>query len=176
MKKPRYLVEHLYTADPAVHVFNGKLYLYPSHDVLYRSLAAVLIGVYLLAVGVMANLVTRFGGTAAFPLKSFLVLVALVGLSVAGIPFLGIMGVFSAVAVAIEVALALTLLPAMLGFAGDRIRPKEARLAMAEGRPIEQHAKPDGWTRASRWWVRVITKVPVLTILAVIAMLGALWT
>ena len=33
MKKPRYLVEHLYTADPAVHVFNGKLYLYPSHDV-----------------------------------------------------------------------------------------------------------------------------------------------
>lgn len=56
--------------------------LYPSHDVLYRSLAAVLIGVYLLAVGVMANLVTRFGGTAAFPLKSFLVLVALVGLTV----------------------------------------------------------------------------------------------
>ena len=33
MKKPRYLVENLYTADPAVHVFNGKLYIYPSHDV-----------------------------------------------------------------------------------------------------------------------------------------------
>jgi hypothetical protein len=33
MKKPRYLVDHLYTADPAVHVFNGKLYIYPSHDI-----------------------------------------------------------------------------------------------------------------------------------------------
>lgn len=102
------------------------------------------------------------------------VIVALVGLSVAGIPFLGIMGVFSAVAVAIEVALALTLLPAMLGFAGDRIRPKEARLALAEGRPIEEHAAPDAWTRASRWWVRVITKVPLITIVAVIALLGGL--
>ncbi len=33
MKKQRYLVDHLYTADPAVHVFNGKIYIYPSHDV-----------------------------------------------------------------------------------------------------------------------------------------------
>ena len=29
----RYLVPNLYTADPAVHIFNGKLYIYPSHDV-----------------------------------------------------------------------------------------------------------------------------------------------
>jgi len=33
MKKTRYLVNNLYTADPAVHVFNGKLYIYPSHDI-----------------------------------------------------------------------------------------------------------------------------------------------
>ncbi|MGE4586082.1 MAG: glycoside hydrolase family 43 protein [Mangrovibacterium sp.] len=33
MKKSRYLVDHLYTADPAVHVFNGKLFIYPSHDI-----------------------------------------------------------------------------------------------------------------------------------------------
>jgi len=33
MDKPRYLVDHLYTADPAAHVFNGKLYIYPSHDI-----------------------------------------------------------------------------------------------------------------------------------------------
>ena len=33
MKITRYLVDHLYTADPAVHVFNGKLYIYPSHDI-----------------------------------------------------------------------------------------------------------------------------------------------
>ncbi|MDP4275428.1 MAG: alpha-N-arabinofuranosidase, partial [Bacteroidota bacterium] len=33
MNKPRYLIDHMYTADPAVHVFNGKLYIYPSHDI-----------------------------------------------------------------------------------------------------------------------------------------------
>ena len=33
MKKAKYLVPDLYTADPAVHVFNGKLYIYPSHDI-----------------------------------------------------------------------------------------------------------------------------------------------
>ncbi|MDR3652518.1 MAG: glycoside hydrolase family 43 protein [Paludibacter sp.] len=33
MKTPRYLVENLYTADPSAHVFNGKIYIYPSHDI-----------------------------------------------------------------------------------------------------------------------------------------------
>jgi len=33
MKKARYLVDDLYTADPAAHVFNGKIYIYPSHDI-----------------------------------------------------------------------------------------------------------------------------------------------
>eukprot|EP01034_Spumella_vulgaris_P029665 gene29665-36747_t len=27
------LVEHIYTADPSAHVFNGRLYVYPSHDI-----------------------------------------------------------------------------------------------------------------------------------------------
>ena len=27
------LVTHIYTADPSAHVFNGKLYIYPSHDI-----------------------------------------------------------------------------------------------------------------------------------------------
>ena len=30
MKEP--LITHIYTADPSAHVFEGKLYLYPSHD------------------------------------------------------------------------------------------------------------------------------------------------
>jgi len=33
MKEPRYLVNDLYTADPSAHVFNGKIYIYPSHDI-----------------------------------------------------------------------------------------------------------------------------------------------
>jgi beta-xylosidase len=33
MNNPKYLVNHLYTADPAVHIFDGKLFIYPSHDI-----------------------------------------------------------------------------------------------------------------------------------------------
>lgn len=34
-KKPisQPLVSHIFTADPSVHVFNGKIYIYPSHDI-----------------------------------------------------------------------------------------------------------------------------------------------
>ena len=32
MKTPKYLVPEDYMADPSVHVFDGKLYIYPSHD------------------------------------------------------------------------------------------------------------------------------------------------
>lgn len=32
MKSPRYLVPGDYMADPSVHVFNDRLYIYPSHD------------------------------------------------------------------------------------------------------------------------------------------------
>jgi hypothetical protein len=31
LSKP--LVSHIYTADPSAHVFNGKIYIYPSHDI-----------------------------------------------------------------------------------------------------------------------------------------------
>jgi hypothetical protein len=27
------LVTHIYTADPSAHVFDGKIYIYPSHDI-----------------------------------------------------------------------------------------------------------------------------------------------
>ena len=52
------------------------------------------------------------------------VMIALVGLSVAGIPFLSTMGIAAAAGVAVAVLISLTLIPAMLGFAGDRLRPK----------------------------------------------------
>ncbi|MBO0951959.1 glycoside hydrolase family 43 protein [Fibrella forsythiae] len=34
-KKPisQPLVSHIYTADPSAHIFNGKIYIYPSHDI-----------------------------------------------------------------------------------------------------------------------------------------------
>jgi len=27
------LIKNIYTADPSAHVFNGKIYIYPSHDI-----------------------------------------------------------------------------------------------------------------------------------------------
>ena len=55
------------------------------------------------------------------------VVIALVGLFVARIPFLTIMGVASAFGVATAVCVALTLLPATLGFFGTRITPRARR-------------------------------------------------
>ena len=40
------LVKHIYTADPSAHVFEGKIYIYPSHDIdtniPFDDLAAIL--------------------------------------------------------------------------------------------------------------------------------------
>jgi RND superfamily putative drug exporter len=95
------------------------------------------------------------------------VIIALVGLAIANIPFLTTMGAFGAVAVAIGVLVALTLLPAILGFLGERARPKK------KIQPIKERAPRTGGG-ASGWWVRVVTKWPVVTILVVVAGLGAL--
>src|SRR5665213_473113 len=56
--------------------------IYPSHSVLQNSLTALLAGIYLLVIGLFAKVVTYFGGDVEFTLKAFLVLVALVALTV----------------------------------------------------------------------------------------------
>src|ERR1700722_7956897 len=56
--------------------------VYPSHSVLQGSLTALLAGIYLLIIGVFAKVVTFGGGDAAFTLKAFVVLVALVSLTI----------------------------------------------------------------------------------------------
>ncbi len=91
------------------------------------------------------------------------VLIALIGLSFAGIPFLTTMGIAAAVAVAIAVLVALTLTPAMLGFLKGRVagRPKRAKKKAAAPRP--------GF--ATRW-VGMVTKHPIVTTVAVVLTLG----
>jgi RND superfamily putative drug exporter len=56
------------------------------------------------------------------------VVIALAALSIVGIPFLTQMGLAAAVTVAVAVIIALTLLPALLGFAGRRVLGKKARV------------------------------------------------
>jgi RND superfamily putative drug exporter len=55
------------------------------------------------------------------------VVIALVGLAVAGIPFLTEMGLAAAATVVVAVLLALTLVPAVLGFVGRRMLPRKPR-------------------------------------------------
>ncbi|MGG7507852.1 MMPL family transporter [Plantibacter sp. YIM 135249] len=150
------------------------------------------------------------------------VVIALLGLSVANIPFLTTMGVAAAVGVAIAVVISLTLIPAMLGFAGARLTPKSkrakrgtAKAPVAEAgtpvtesgtpvtepvspvtEPVEvsdsalrQAQGPDGVTQGSDasaapaapephqnrfflGWVRGVTRWPIVTIIAVVGILG----
>jgi len=104
------------------------------------------------------------------------VIIALIGLSIPNIPFLTMMGVFAAVAVGLEVLLALTLLPALMGFAGERLRPRprQSRKAAARLAAAEKATAPAVRFNPWAWWVTVVTKVPVLTIVVVLAGLGAL--
>jgi putative PEP-CTERM system histidine kinase len=55
--------------------------IYPSHAVLHSSLTVFVAGIYLVLVGVLAKIVTWLGGDVAFPMKAFLILVSLVGLT-----------------------------------------------------------------------------------------------
>ncbi|QIM15658.1 MMPL family transporter [Leucobacter insecticola] len=100
------------------------------------------------------------------------VIIALVGLSVAGIPFLTALGVAAAAAVAIAVLIAVTLTPAIMAMAGLRILPKKARLALAAGTEAAQPHTPSRADRFFGGWVRSVTKRPIVTILAVLVLLG----
>ncbi|QFG21775.1 MMPL family transporter [Actinomadura sp. WMMB 499] len=93
------------------------------------------------------------------------VVIALAGLSVVGIPFLTAMGLAAAATVAVAVLVALTLLPAVLAFAGRRVLPRGRRdAASAAG------AKENFGYR----WGRGVLKLRVPVLLIGILGLGAL--
>lgn len=60
------------------------------------------------------------------------VLIALLGLNLTGIGFLGLMGTMGAVAIAVAVAVAVTLVPALLSLRGERILSRRERARLAE--------------------------------------------
>jgi putative PEP-CTERM system histidine kinase len=68
-----------------VSFFRAKLsavQVYPSFAVLDKSLTLLLAGAYLLVVGVLAKVMVFLGGDAAFPVKAFLVLLAIMALGI----------------------------------------------------------------------------------------------
>lgn len=93
------------------------------------------------------------------------VMIALLGLSVAGIPFLTVMGLGAAAAVLCALAVAVTLLPAILSLLGKRLVPR------ARSRARKSDAADGQRTPA---WVGVITRHPVVTAAGVAVVLLAL--
>ncbi len=93
------------------------------------------------------------------------VIIALAALTVVGIPMLGSMGLSAAAAVAVSVLVALTLLPALLGFAGKKV---------ALGRSTPDPESDSGPTPMGERWARLVVRFrwPVL-ILSLVG-LGAL--
>lgn len=106
------------------------------------------------------------------------VIIALLGLAVAKIPFLTVMGVFAALGVFVAVCIALVLLPALMGFAGERLRPKQAgrgrraakraQVSAPNEAGPEQTPKTKTKGRLRAGWVALVTKIPALTIAVVV--------
>ncbi|QTV80102.1 MMPL family transporter [Microbacterium sp. NIBRBAC000506063] len=122
---------------------------------------------------------SRAVGTAgsAVVFAGITVVIALVGLGFAGIPFLTTMGIAASVAVAMAVLIAVTLTPALLGFLKGRVagRPKRAKRRSKKARSdaAERPVAASDAPRINRW-VRAVTKRPVVTSIAVVLGLGLL--
>ncbi|WBB92525.1 MMPL family transporter [Verrucosispora sp. WMMC514] len=138
------------------------------------------------AVGTAGSAVTFAGAT---------VVIALAGLAVVNIPFLTVMGLAAAGTVTVAVLVAITLQPALLGFAGRRVLPRRLRSSVpvaltAEDVPDDaarrsdvttHRAAPETATNGSEdtsafgfRWARLITRFRIPVILVGLLGLGLL--
>src|SRR5215469_7772287 len=95
------------------------------------------------------------------------VIIALTALSVAGIPFLTVMGLSAAGTVLVAVLIATTLLPAIFGIAGARLAPRPgSRAARLAARTA--HADGPGRVRPTRGarWLTAVTRRPAAALAA----------
>src|SRR5918996_625106 len=107
------------------------------------------------AVGTAGSAVVFAGAT---------VVIALAALTVVGIPFMTAMGLAAAGTVAVAVAISLTLVPALLGFAGMRI---------AKGKNFDTGPRAAKPTLGARW-VALLTRHRVPAVVLSVLALGAL--
>ncbi len=104
------------------------------------------------------------------------VIIALCGLFLSGIPYVGILGFSAAIVVAVMMIAALTLLPALMGLAGSGVmrwhipgigpRPKIAPSTDTEGEDIHRPSRYAGFVVRRPWFLLV----PILLILLVLAL------
>ncbi|MFG1766010.1 MMPL family transporter [Micromonospora parva] len=131
------------------------------------------------AVGTAGSAVVFAGAT---------VVIALAGLAVVNIPFLTVMGLAAAATVTIAVLVAITLQPALLGFAGHRVLPRRLRAvstaSVAGGVGTDEDDtditdRPAATTTEDRSgfgfrWARLVTRFRVPVILVSLLGLGLL--
>ncbi|MFF2146094.1 MMPL family transporter [Kitasatospora sp. NPDC058190] len=99
------------------------------------------------------------------------VVIALAGLSVVGIPLLAKMGMAAAGTVVVAVLVALTLVPALLGFLGRKVLPRKVRKAEKAGGGVQPAgAKENGGAR----WARFVLRRPLAVLVLGVIGLGAL--
>jgi len=110
-----------------------------------------------LAVGTAGSAVVTAGLT---------VVIALAGLSVAGIPFLTEMGLAAAATVVVAVLVAVTLVPAFLGAIGKRALPKKVRAD-----PAAAPVRDRGFYRG---WANMVTHQRVLSLIVAVAALAVI--
>ena len=93
------------------------------------------------------------------------VVIALLGLSVVGIPMMAVMGWTAAFTVAVAVLTAITLLPAVLGLFGGNV------FAMRVG-GLRHGDEPDSFPSNGLRWVRFVSGHPIPVLLFAVSLLG----
>ena len=119
-----------------------------------------------LANGTAGQAVLFAGGT---------VVIAITGLALSGVPYVTRLGLMSAIAVAVMMAAAVTLVPALLGLAGRHINSIRVPHLRRKARTADHHsvtgARPGGWERWATFmsrhrWPAVIISLAILLTLA----------
>ncbi|MFE6030689.1 MMPL family transporter [Streptomyces niveus] len=121
----------------------------------------------------------RANGTAgsAVVFAGLTVVIALVGLLVVNLPILTAMGLAAAGAVVVAVLVATTLIPALLGFAGERVRGKpRTRTAAATTAGTTGTTGTTGRARVglAQRWISYVLRKPVKVLLLSVVALGAI--
>ena len=103
------------------------------------------------------------------------VIIALCGLSVVGIPFLTVMGLAAAAAVTVALLISLTLLPALLGFAGIKVT-KFTRLPLLGKRAARtaKRSAADPENVAGAKWARFVVRFRYPVLIAGVVLLAVL--
>ncbi|MBM7051907.1 MMPL family transporter [Rothia sp. ZJ1223] len=98
-------------------------------------------------------------------------IIALGALSVTGVPFLAVMGFAGSFAVAVVIAVALTLTPALLSLLDTKLLSAQQRQMLASGRTAEE-SRSLKLERANRGWGAFVTRHPWLMTFASLSVLA----